>query len=111
MERHQLSFWEARLVQAAREAGAETMWTEDLQDGSELYGVQIRNPFALMSLGGATHPRMASRDTWGSRLEDNGGRADGAGRTRGPALGVIDAPVLRCYADSVLDNFIACLLS
>lgn len=42
--RHQLSVWDALIVTAAREAGCEELWTEDLSTGSELRGVKIRNP-------------------------------------------------------------------
>ncbi len=42
--RHQLSVWDALIVSAAREAGCEELWTEDLATGSELRGVKIRNP-------------------------------------------------------------------
>ena len=42
--RHQLSVWDALIVTAAREAGCEELWTEDLATGAELRGVRIRNP-------------------------------------------------------------------
>jgi predicted nucleic acid-binding protein len=42
--RHQLSVWDALIVTAAREAGCEELWTEDLATGSELRGVKIVNP-------------------------------------------------------------------
>ena len=45
---HQLrsiSFWDALVIRAAREAGCERIWTEDLQDGAILDGVRIENPF------------------------------------------------------------------
>ncbi|MBA3887272.1 MAG: PIN domain-containing protein [Acidobacteria bacterium] len=41
-----LSFWDAMVVHAAVEAGADVLWTEDLTDGQVLRGVHIRNPFA-----------------------------------------------------------------
>jgi len=44
--RHQLSVWDALIVTAAREAGCEELWTEDLATGAELRGVRIRNPLA-----------------------------------------------------------------
>lgn len=43
---HTLSFWDAMLWSAAREAGATVLLSEDLQDGRELGGVRFRNPFA-----------------------------------------------------------------
>jgi predicted nucleic acid-binding protein len=42
---HQISFWDALLVQAARRAGCATLLTEDLQDGRRFDGLVIRNPF------------------------------------------------------------------
>jgi predicted nucleic acid-binding protein len=44
-ERHQLSFWDALVLQAAIVAGADRLLTEDLQDGLEVQGVRIQNPF------------------------------------------------------------------
>jgi predicted nucleic acid-binding protein len=41
-----LSFWDAMVVHAAAETGADVLWTEDLTDGQTLRGVRIRNPFA-----------------------------------------------------------------
>ena len=43
---HGISFWDALILQAARDAGAAIMWSEDLQTGRSFYGVQIQNPFA-----------------------------------------------------------------
>ena len=43
---HQLSVWDALIVTAAREAGCEELWTEDLATGGELRGVRIVNPLA-----------------------------------------------------------------
>jgi predicted nucleic acid-binding protein len=40
-----ISFWDAMIVHAARIAGAETLYTEDLKHGSVLGGVTIVNPF------------------------------------------------------------------
>jgi predicted nucleic acid-binding protein len=45
-EEHQLSFWDALVVEAARVAGAERLLTEDMQDGRVIEGVSIENPFA-----------------------------------------------------------------
>ena len=44
--RHHLSFWDAMIVEAASQLGCTTLWTEDLQHGSRLRGVLIRNPFS-----------------------------------------------------------------
>ena len=40
-----ISFWDALIVVAAR-AGAAVLYTEDLNDGQEIPGVRISNPFA-----------------------------------------------------------------
>ena len=45
-ERHTLSFWDARIVEAARRSGAGRLLTEDLQPGRVVGGVGIDNPFA-----------------------------------------------------------------
>jgi predicted nucleic acid-binding protein len=45
-EEHQLSFWDALIVEAARLAGADRLLTEDLHDGQVIEGVRIENPFA-----------------------------------------------------------------
>jgi predicted nucleic acid-binding protein len=44
-ERHRLSFWDALIVEAARRAGAARLLSEDLQDGREIAGVLVTNPF------------------------------------------------------------------
>ncbi len=43
-ERHQLSFWDAMIVAAAAEGGADTIWSEDLSHGQVIEGIQIENP-------------------------------------------------------------------
>ena len=45
-ERHQLSFWDALVIAAARVAGARRLLTEDMQDGRVVDGIRIHNPFA-----------------------------------------------------------------
>ena len=40
-----LSFWDALIVQAAVEGGATHLLSEDLQDGRNIDGVTIQNPF------------------------------------------------------------------
>ncbi len=44
-ERHQLSFWDALIVEAARRAGAMRLVSEDLQTGRRIAGIVIENPF------------------------------------------------------------------
>lgn len=46
-EDHQLSFWDALIIEAARVAGAERLATEDLQTGRVIAGVRIENPFPV----------------------------------------------------------------
>jgi len=41
----QLSFWDALVVVAAARSGAAVLYTEDLNDGQEILGVRISNPF------------------------------------------------------------------
>ena len=45
-EQDKLSFGDALVVVAAARAGARVLYTEDLNDGQEILGVRIRNPFA-----------------------------------------------------------------
>ncbi len=40
-----LSFWDALIVAAAVRCGAKRIYTEDLQHGRKIAGVEIRNPF------------------------------------------------------------------
>lgn len=44
-DRYGLSFWDALIVGAARVCGCGYVLTEDLQDGQELAGVRVVNPF------------------------------------------------------------------
>jgi predicted nucleic acid-binding protein len=41
----QVSFWDAMLLTAANQAGAATLWTEDLSHGQTYGAVTVRNPF------------------------------------------------------------------
>lgn len=48
MTRHaggSFSFWDALVVEAARYAGCAILYTEDMQDGLQVAGLTIRNPF------------------------------------------------------------------
>ena len=42
-----VSFWDALIVVAAARTGAAVLYTEDLNDGQEILGVRIVNPFAV----------------------------------------------------------------
>lgn len=44
-DRYGFSFWDALIVAAARRLGCTVLLTEDLQDGQDLGGVRVRNPF------------------------------------------------------------------
>jgi predicted nucleic acid-binding protein len=46
-EAHQLSGWDAILVQTAQQTGCDTLFSEDMQAGRKFGGLQIVNPFAL----------------------------------------------------------------
>ena len=45
-ERYRLSLYDALICASAQNAGAEVLYTEDLQDGLVLDGLTVRNPFA-----------------------------------------------------------------
>lgn len=45
-ERDTLSFWDALIVVAAARSGAARLYTEDMQHGQKLLGIEIVNPFA-----------------------------------------------------------------
>ena len=42
--RHQISFWDALVVQAAQVSGAEILYSEDLSDGQTYGSVRVINP-------------------------------------------------------------------
>jgi predicted nucleic acid-binding protein len=44
-EQAKLSFRDALIITAARRTGAAVFYTEDLNDGQEILGVRISNPF------------------------------------------------------------------
>lgn len=44
-DRHQLSIWDAMIIEAAAEGGCSEVWSEDLAAGSTLRGVRVVNPF------------------------------------------------------------------
>jgi predicted nucleic acid-binding protein len=45
-ERHQISYWDATIVEAARAAGCSEVLSEDLADGRDYGGVVVTDPFA-----------------------------------------------------------------
>lgn len=42
---HAISFWDALILRAAKQAGCRVLFSEDMQDTREIDGVQIVNPF------------------------------------------------------------------
>lgn len=45
-EAHLISFWDAMIIRSASELRCEILWTEDLNHGQRVAGVEIANPFA-----------------------------------------------------------------
>lgn len=45
-----LSCWDSLIVVAAARAGASVLYTEDLNDGQEILGVRVRNPFQSLAV-------------------------------------------------------------
>ena len=45
-ERFQINYWDAAILAAARLAGCDVIYTEDLNDGQDYGGVRVVNPFA-----------------------------------------------------------------
>lgn len=43
--RYRISFWDALIVQAANSAGADILYSEDLNHGQNYDGVQVMDPF------------------------------------------------------------------
>ena len=43
--KYRISFWDASVIAAARKAGAETLYSEDLNDGQVYGSVIVENPF------------------------------------------------------------------
>lgn len=46
LERFQINYWDAAILAAARIAGCDTVYTEDLNDGQDYDGVRAVNPFS-----------------------------------------------------------------
>jgi predicted nucleic acid-binding protein len=46
---HQISFYDAHILAAAKAAGASILMTEDMHNGQTLLGIQIQNPFKQSS--------------------------------------------------------------
>lgn len=50
-DQHTISFWGAMVIRSASELDCAVLWTEDLDAGQRIDGVQITNPFAGAALG------------------------------------------------------------
>lgn len=48
-EKHQLMFWEALIIEAARRSGATRLVSEDLSSGRTIDGIAIENPFDVLT--------------------------------------------------------------
>ena len=44
-EQYHISFWDALILAAAESAGAEVLYTEDLNDGQQYGTIRVENPF------------------------------------------------------------------
>ncbi len=44
---HRLSTWDAMIIHAARDAGCDTLFSEDLQNGRRFGALEVVNPFLL----------------------------------------------------------------
>ncbi len=45
-ESSRISFWDAMVIRSAAELGCTLLWSEDLNTGQRIAGVEIANPFA-----------------------------------------------------------------
>ena len=45
-QRYRVSYWDAMIIWSAQRAGAETLWSEDLNDGQEYGTIKVINPFS-----------------------------------------------------------------
>ena len=46
-QRWQVSYWDGLILAAARQSGATTLWSEDLNAGQDYGGIRVTNPLAL----------------------------------------------------------------
>ena len=44
-QRYRISYWDAAILEAARELGCDVVLSEDLNDGQDYGGVRVENPF------------------------------------------------------------------
>lgn len=48
-EEHQLTFWDALTIEAARRSGATRLFTEDIPSATKIDGIVIENPFVSLA--------------------------------------------------------------
>jgi predicted nucleic acid-binding protein len=48
-ERYRLQYWDAAVIAAAKDSGATTLYSEDLNHGQEYEGIRVINPFLDLS--------------------------------------------------------------
>ena len=58
-EQRQLSAWDALVLQAALDAGCDTLFSEDFQAGARFGGLTVVNPFVAAAHEGAPAPKAA----------------------------------------------------
>lgn len=46
--RNQISYWDAAIIAAARRLGASILYSEDLNDGQNIAGIKVVNPFLFV---------------------------------------------------------------
>ena len=46
-KQHQVSFWDAMILESAQALGAETLWSEDLNAGQHFGSLEVRTPFLV----------------------------------------------------------------
>lgn len=59
--RHRLSGWDALVIEAAQQAGCDTLYTEDLQAGQRFGDLEVVNPFASAAHEAAPRPGRSRR--------------------------------------------------
>ena len=45
-KRFRISYWDAAIIEAAKAAGCNIIYSEDLNDGRDFGGVRVKNPFS-----------------------------------------------------------------
>lgn len=59
-QRHQLSIWDALVVQAALDSSCDVLYTEDLQSGMRFGDLEVVNPFSLSAHEAAPGPALTA---------------------------------------------------